>query len=56
MEDDLIFYKNGRQPPFFLKFKTSSIFWLREDKLYILKNGRQKAQDVLRVGSALRNF
>ena len=34
MEDNLYFSKNGRQPQFFQKWKTTSIFWDREDNKF----------------------
>ena len=38
MEDDLNFLPNGRRPPFFGKWKTTSIFWQIEDNLnHLLK-------------------
>ena len=41
LEEDLNFLANGRQPQFFGKWKTTSIFWKMEDDLNFLENGRQ---------------
>jgi hypothetical protein len=50
MEDDLIFFKNGRRPQsfgiwqmtsIFIKWKNSSIFGEMEDDLNIYPNGRR---------------
>ena len=40
MEDDLNILENGRQPQFFSKWKTTSIFLKLEDNLNCFENGR----------------
>ena len=37
MEDNLNILANGRQPQYFGKWKTTSVFWEMEDDLNILK-------------------
>jgi hypothetical protein len=40
MEDDLNILANGRQPQYFGKWNTTSIFWQIEENLNLLANGR----------------
>ena len=41
IEDDLIFFRNGRRPPSFWKWKKTTIFLEFEADLNLSKTGRQ---------------
>ena len=41
MEDDLNILAIGKQPEYFGKWKTTTIYWQMEDDYNILANGRR---------------
>ena len=52
MEDDLIFFENGRRPHFFGKWMKTSILFTMEGDLNFLENGWKPQFFVQWVGSA----
>ena len=53
MEDDLKQIVNGRQPNFFLKWKTTSILLSMEDNLNCFINGRQSQLFAKRMRTSI---
>ena len=51
MEDDLIFFKNGRQPQYFQKWKTTSTF-LKRKKTSIYSKWKTTPKPKLILGLA----